>query len=434
MRQTLLSNLRILNPFSKPAFLENASILIEEGLIVAVGDSPANFSGENIDMQGKTVLPGMINAHTHLYSTLALGMPPPKNIPRNFVEILQEIWWKLDLSLDRESTRASFEAGLLDCIQNGVTTVIDHHASPNYINGSLDLLVETARTFDTALSVCFEISDRNGAESFQAELAENLLAMNRYAADPQVQPLLGLHASFTLSDASLKTIAESLSKLDDWGIHIHVAEDLADERDAQARGYRSVVQRLDHFGLLNDRSLIIHGVYITRQDRHILLQRGCKLIHNPTSNAGNQVGILETEIIDSLNPGLGTDGKQNNMLAEAREGIQIRSAKAGLPVDYLKLLFKNNPEIASHIFGKPLGHIKPGFQADLVFYDYDPQTEIHSKNYMSHLLFGLDRPSDVMTRGTFRMRNRALPEINKEATLENARRQSERLWKKMQQL
>jgi putative selenium metabolism protein SsnA len=432
MSQLLLTNLRLMDPFGETEFLENCSILIKDGVIESVGDPPNDFSGESIDMSGKTVLPGMINAHTHLYSALAMGMPAPKNTPQNFVQILEEIWWKLDLGLDQQSTQASFEAGLLDCIQNGVTTVIDHHASPKHVAGSLDLLVETAKRFGVNIGVCFEISDRNGEVNFQDELAENLRAIDKYKGDSQVLPLLGLHASFTLSDDSLKQIADNLQKRDDWGIHIHVAEDLADEKDAQTKGYESVVQRLDHFSLLNNRSVIAHGIYITRQDRHILLQHGCKLIHNPTSNANNQVGILETEIIESLNPGLGTDGMQSNMLSEAKEGTLIRSAIGGEQINYLQLLFRNNPTIASRLFGKELGHINVGHQADLAFYDYDSRTEPHGTNFMSHLLFGFGKPSDVMSQGIFRMHNYEIPGIDTKAILKNARTQSMKLWAAMQ--
>lgn len=434
MNQLLLTNLRLVDPFGETEFLENASILIEAGIIKSVGAIPAGYTGKRIDMAGKTVLPGMINAHTHLYSSLAMGMPAPKNSPNNFVEILKEIWWKLDLSLDQNSTKASFEAGLLDCIRNGVTTVIDHHASPNYVRGSLDLLVESARKFGVNIGVCFEASDRNGETNFQEEIAENLSAMNKYAEDPHVLPLLGLHASFTLSDESLQYISDKLQDVNNWGIHIHVAEDLADEKDAKARGYESVIQRLDHFGLLNNRSVIVHGIYITRQDRHILLQHGCKLIHNPTSNANNQVGILETEIIESLNPGLGTDGMQSNMLAEAKEGMLIRSAKGSQGVDYLQLLFRNNPTIASRLFGKDLGHVNHGSQADLVFFDITPRTELHSENYTSHILYGLEKPSDVMSQGIFRLQDGKCPGIDKNAIQKYAQAQSSELWEEMKKL
>lgn len=433
MSKQLLHNLHIIDPFGEREFLDRASIVIENGVIKFLGRgySHVGFDGQILDMEGKTVLPGMINAHTHLYSTLAMGMPAPKNSPNNFIEILKEIWWKLDLGLDEASTKASFEAGLLDCIQNGTTTVIDHHASPNFIDGSLDLLADSAQAFGINISVCLECSDRNGEVNFKETLAENLRAMEKYKSNPHVAPLLGLHASFTLSDESLSVIGNHLKTFPDSGIHIHVAEDLADEKDAKSRGYGSVIQRLDHFNLLNRHAIIVHGIFISREDRHILLKHGCTLIHNPSSNANNQVGILESEIIDSLHAGLGTDGMQNNMLREAKEGSLIRSAKSSSSIDYLKLLFKNNPDIAVKTFGSLVGHIEEEAQADLIFYDYNPRTEIHDQNFAGHLLYGFGKPSDVMTRGEFRMRNNIMVNSDISRIHENSQKQSSRLWKKM---
>ena len=430
MKQLLLHNLRIIDPFGEREFLEHASIMIEGETIKFVGRgySHVGFEGQILDMQGKTVLPGIINAHTHLYSTLAMGMPAPQRTPRNFVEHLEEIWWKLDRGLDADSTRASFEAGLMDCILNGTTTIIDHHASPQFVEGSLDMLAEIAESYGLNISLCFESSDRNGGVSFREELQENIRAMQKYADNPYVAPRLGLHASFTLSDESLGLVKQALDAFPDCGIHIHVAEDLADEKDAQHRGYRSVIQRLDKFGLLSNQSLIIHGIFTTREDRHMLLKHGCKMVHNPTSNANNQVGVLETEIIESMGPGLGTDGMQNNMLKEAKEGMLVRAASDSAPVDYLELLFQNNPDIAVKVFGKLVGHIEEEAQADLVFYDYDPRTELNADNFDRHLLFGLEKPSDVMTRGKFRLRNKQLVDMDEHRIRGNASKQSTRLW------
>jgi len=434
MDQILLHNLRIIDPFGEREFLEHASILIEGEVIKFVGRgfSHMGFEGQLLDMKGKTVLPGMINAHTHLYSTLAMGMPQPKNTPKNFVEHLEEIWWKLDRGLDKDSTSASFEAGLMDCIKNGTTTVIDHHASPNFVGGSLDVLADVAESFGVNISICFEASDRNGKSSFSEELRENLRAIKKYGSHPYVSPRLGLHASFTLSDESLRAVSEQLQDYPDCGIHIHVAEDLADEMDAQERGYTSVIQRLDHFKLLSKHALIIHGIFITQEDRYTLQRAGCKLIHNPTSNANNQVGSLEAEIIKALHAGLGTDGMQNNMLKEAKEGGLIRSANGGAAVNYLELLFKNNPDIAVRVFGKLIGHIEEEAQADLIFYDYKPRTELHANNFSGHLLFGLEKPGDVMTRGKFRLRNSALVGYDENIIRMAANKQSTRLWKSIQ--
>ena len=173
--KTLLTHCRIVNPYGQISFLDNGFILIEDGLIKDVGAmSPSIQGDETIDLSGKTVLPGMINAHAHLYSALAVGMPFPKGNPTNFTEVLEQVWWILDLALDKESTQASYESGLVDHLRHGVTTVIDHHSSQNYVKGSLNLLAESAEKLGINISGAFEMTDRNGENTFQESLEENI--------------------------------------------------------------------------------------------------------------------------------------------------------------------------------------------------------------------------------------------------------------------
>jgi len=432
----LLNNSRIIDPFSETEYIENGYILIEDETIIEIGAGSALniVADEVIDMQCKTVLPGMINAHTHLYSALAMGMPSPKNNPQNFVQKLQEIWWKLDLALDKDSTKASFESGLLECLKYGVTTVFDHHSSPNYTNGSLDLLVNTAEQFGQNISVAFEITDRNGKELFNSGLLENIRAIEKFQNNKYVHPLIGLHASFTLSDESLKTIYNELSGLEDWGVHIHVAEDKADEKDAVSKGYKSVIDRLNKFNLINEHSFIIHGIHSSYDNMYLLKNAGSTLVHNPTSNANNRVGMLPNSHISTLHAGLGTDGMRANMLEEAQQGTLIRSShlKGGEPsIDYLKLLFKNNPKIASRTFGRKIGHLSPGNQSDLVIFDYHPRTAITKDNFAGHILFGFGQPDSVITRGKYRIKNRNFVVTSESNIKENAQLQSQKLWNKM---
>ncbi len=433
---TLLTNARIIDPFGETEYIENGYILIEDETIVKIGagSAPKIAVESTIDLKGKTVLPGMINAHTHLYSALAMGMPPPKHIPTNFVEILKEIWGKLDLALDKDSAKASFEAGLLDCLRSGVTTVFDHHSSPNFTTGSLDLLVDIAGKFGQNISVAFETTNRNGKDKFNSGLKENIDSINKFCDNPYVHPLLGLHASFTLSDESLKTIYSELKGYK-CGIHIHVAEDKADEKDAILKGYESVIDRLNKFNLINEHSFIIHGIHSSAKDIELLNNTGATLVHNPTSNANNRVGILSNFHIATMNAGLGTDGMRTNMIAEAQQGTLIRSShlKGGEPaIDYLELLFKNNPAIATKSFGRKIGHLSPGNQADLAIYDYHPRTAITYNNFAGHILFGLGNPNDVIARGKYRIQDRKFMDVTEAIVKTNAQKQSFRLWNKMQ--
>ncbi len=439
MSTQVFTNVRLINPCAANDFIENGYIAVTGEKISGIGVGQPEFPAEwqVIDLAGKSVLPGMVNAHTHLYSALALGMPWPVKTPQNFVQKLEKIWWKLDRALDYDSIRASFETGLMACLEAGVTTVIDHHSSQTAINGSLPILAEVAQELDMTVSTAFEISDRNGAEGFEAGLNENLEFYCSYHGHENIRPLIGLHASFTLEDESLQKIRQSVNDLPDWGIHIHVAEDQADEADARQRGYRSVIDRLDHFGLINRHSLIIHGLHTNNEDIDILRQKGAMLVHNPTSNANNRVGWLASEKIDSLQAGLGTDGMQGNMLKEAKEGTLIRSAH--LPggvdnVDYLRLLFLNNPRIAERLYGRMIGKLEVGQRADLAIYDYYPRTAITNDNYSGHLLFGLGSPSDVMTAGKFKIRDSKWVDEKQKQKLKNGQDQSNKLWSKIQEL
>ena len=433
--KTLLTNCRIVNPYGEISFLDNGSILIEDGLIKELGllDTSVQVD-ETVDLSGKTVLPGMINAHAHLYSALAVGIPFPKGNPTNFTEVLEQVWWILDMALDKESTKASYESGLVDHLRHGVTTVIDHHSSQNYVNGSLQLLADTADKLGINISGTFEMTDRNGEQTFQESLDENIRFHQKYKGSKSVRPLIGLHASFTLSDESLQAIANALKNESNWGIHIHTAEDKADQLDAVNRGYKSTLDRLNHFGLLNENSLVIHGIHFVEEDINIIRDTGAMLVHNPSSNSNNRVGMTPNEIINDLMAGLGTDGMQGNMLAEAKEGTLIRSGHltGGAPgVNYAELLFKNNPEIASKLFGRKMGKLDPGYSADLAIFDYIPRTDFNENNWIGHTLFGMENPSDVMTNGIFRIRNNEFIDINEQDLLKNADVQSRKLWNKM---
>lgn len=434
-KRLLLTNCRIINPYGEIDFVENGSILIEDGIIKDIGHIKTPISvDETIDLNRKTILPGMINAHAHLYSALAVGMPFPKGNPTNFTEVLEQVWWILDRALDKKSTQASFEAGLLDHLRHGVTTVIDHHSSQNFVEGSLELLAETAKQFGINISSTFEMTDRNGAQTFRESLNENIRFHKSHNNSDTVRPLLGLHASFTLSDESLGQIAEQLQQLSNWGIHVHTAEDKADQTDAEDRGYTSVIQRLDSFGLLNENSLVIHGIYLKPGDKEIIKRSGAMLVHNPSSNANNRVGMTSSELIEDLDAGLGTDGMQGNMLAEAKEGTLIRSshlAGGASGVIYAELLFKHNPAIATKLFNRKIGKLDPGYSADLAIFDYHPKTTFHVGNWIGHTLFGLDKPSDVMIAGKFRIRDYKFTEISEIKILDNAKIQSNRLWIKM---
>ena len=234
------------------------------------------------------------------------------------------------------------------------------------------------------------------------------------------------------NDVSLKKIRDAANSLDSWGIHAHVSEDIADEADAAQKGYGSVLERLEEFDLINENGLVIHGLHIKESDIELIQKHNAQLVHNPSSNANNRVGMASNYNLKKLKSGLGTDGMQGNMLREGKEGMLIRSSHLSGgkdSVDYMQLLFENNVSIASKLFKRKIGRILPDYQADLAIFDYYPRTPITESTIFGHVFFGLsDSPSDVITRGEFRVRDRLLLNLSEEEIKANAASQAKRLW------
>src|SRR5512139_4340451 len=301
----------------------NAAVVTDGEKVAAVGDSAElrhQFpTAEAVDCSGKIILPGFICAHHHFYSTMARGMGIPGEPAANFVEILERLWWKVDRALDEEDILLSAQMPLIDCIRNGTTTVIDHHASPAFRDGSLDLIENAVRQAGIRASLCYEVSDRN---ILGGGIEENERFIKKVGkGDGQIAAMMGLHASFTLSD---ETLAKCVGIAKDAGVgcHVHVAEDLADREDSIQKYGMPTVHRLDKMGASGEKSLFIHCVHIDDEEMDIIASTNTCVVHNPESNMNNAVGV--TRIFDLLNRnvllGLGTDGMASDMLSQMRCG------------------------------------------------------------------------------------------------------------------
>ncbi len=337
-------------------------LVVEDGVIVHIG-SVGHEPGA-IDGGGALLMPGLVNAHTHLYSALACGMPAPAKTPRNFVEILEEIWWKLDRALDPESLRLSALVGGLEALRSGVTTVFDHHASPSFIDGSLDVIRTALGEVGVRGSLCYEVTDRGGEAKRDAGIAENAAAGD----------FLGGHASFTLSDETLAAMAAV-----DKPFHIHVAEDRADLEPGDP------IARYLSAGLLRPGSIVAHGVHLDAEALSRAADAGAWLVHNPRSNMNNQVGYAA---LAAGYPRLavGTDGIGSDMLSEIKTAFfQARDMGMATAWDLPGKLIAGNAKLGGR---RGWG---VGSPADLVLPDYVPATPLHEGNFAGHLVFGLDR-------------------------------------------
>lgn len=268
----------------------------------------------------------LVNAHTHLYSGLAaFGMPPLAPEPSHFVEILERLWWRLDRALDANILRASARSYVAKAIRAGTRALVDHHESPAMIEGSLDILAEVCEEFRMPTLLCYGATERNGGRE---EARRGLAECRRFiegSATEGVRGLVGLHASFTVSDDTIREAADLARELD-TALHLHVAEDRADVRDAQQRGFAGVLDRLESLNALVPNSIFAHGVHLTREEVARCEAARCWLVQNPRSNANNRVGFA-AQLGASQRVALGTDGFESAMEDECRALIDEGLAK-----------------------------------------------------------------------------------------------------------
>ncbi len=411
--------------------VERAGLRVERGVITGKAKKLKAGAGEKtLDLSGKFVMPGMVCGHTHLYSALARGMPAPKKTPRNFYEILKYVWWVLDRALDDEAVYYSTLAGALDAVRCGTTTLIDHHASPSFIRGSLGVMGDAFTQVGLRGVLCYEVTDRNGMAGAKAGLEENTrwVAKNR---GPMFGGLVGAHASFTLCDKSLRACAEIAEEFD-TGVHIHVAEDPCDQERCRGR----LIDRLANAGILGPKTILGHCTHLDKASLDVARAAGCWFAHNTRSNMNNAVGYAPVHLM-GRQVALGTDGIGADMFEEVKFAwFKARDGRNGLGIADVAGLLTGAQRLASHLLGAKLGSLEPGSAADLVVLDYPTPTGVTSGNLLGHLIFGMSsrNVTDTMVNGRWVMRNRRIIGVDEEAVREKSAKVAAKVWKRFQRL
>lgn len=280
-----------------------------------------------------TPLNGLVNAHTHIYSGLApFGMPPPVEPPMNFPEMLERVWWRLDRALDEASLRASARYYVARSLLAGTTVLIDHHESPNFIEGSLDVLADACEELGMRAVLCYGATERNGGRE---EAKRGLAECRRFITTNTrrlVRGVVGLHASFTVSDQTIRDAGRLCAELGTV-LHVHLAEDVADVEDAKRRGYEGPLERLLEDGAVPRGSILAHGVHLSADQVARARDQGCWIVQNPRSNRHNQVGYPRALRV-TTRVALGTDGFPSDLIAE-REALYETGTAAGERADQL---------------------------------------------------------------------------------------------------
>lgn len=389
----------ILTFAAEKPLLKGMAMLVEDGRITRI-DTPAKLATEEcerIDVAGKLIMPGLINAHHHFYSTLVTGLG--KAAPsKDFNEVLQNLWWRLDKKLLAEDNYISALISALTAIRKGTTTIIDHHASPFAVSGSLNQIARAVKQTGLKASLCYEVSDRDGEEICQAGIAENAdwIKQCEMAEDEDLKALFGMHAAFTLSDNTLATISGLVQDLE-CGTHIHAAEAESDQRYNIEHFGKRVVERLNDFGLINSQSILAHGVHLNPKEMMLVADKGAAIVTNPQSNLNNAVGIADVCKMQELGVkvGLGTDAMTVNMLEELRVGLWAQHLRQNNPssafMEIASTLLFNNPAIAQKYWGAKHGTIAEGAPADMIVVDYDPHTPLDESTWLGHVIYGVSQ-------------------------------------------
>ena len=404
----VITNVRI---FDYKNYIENGYVVFDKQIIEVGPMSEYKDKGvKPIDGQGQLLLPNFVCNHAHIYSIFARGMILPFD-PHNFLEILEKMWWKMDTKIDNNTTYYSGICAGKEFIENGVTTIIDHHASGTDITGSLKAL-KKALVNDLGLRavLCFETSDRYPVDKC---IKENISFMQKNK-DDHIAGLFGMHASMTLSN---KTLASVSRKLKDGPIHIHVAESKMDEEDSQDKYGMSIIERLDKYGLVNPDSLIVHGVDIKDNELEIVGKNKVYMVVNTTSNMNNAVGL--PNIKNYLNHGIkvmvGNDGLSSNMATEYLNAFYtthlFNETPTALGLGEILDMINNSYEYVSKMLGIKLGRIEKDYEADFMLVPYKPFTVMDSTNAFGHVFYGLYpslRPNDVYASGKCLLKNRKI--------------------------
>lgn len=436
---------------------DGQAIYIADGKIVAIGPQKELETrypdAERVDAGGQYVLPGNICAHTHFYGAFARGMGIPGPAPKDFPEILEKLWWPLDMALDEDAVRYSALVMLVDAIKHGTTTLIDHHASPNFIDGSLDVIADAVDKSGLRAVLCYEVTDRNGGAGAQAGIDENIRFLKRvtedrrraaeFASHPssvasRIRATFGMHAALTLSDATLERSRAAIPS--GTGFHIHVAEHEADEYNSLQKYGLRVVDRLRKFDILGPDSIVGHAIHIDAREAALLAETKTWVTHQARSNMNNGVGAAQVESLLRLGVPvcLGTDGFSSTMWDEWKTAYLLHKVVTRDPrrmngADIAQMGAYNNAALAGHFFDEaPLGALTPGAFADLIFVDYHPHTPMTAGNLPWQMIFGFNESmvTTTIVQGEFLMRERQLLTLDEEAIAAEARALAPHVWKR----
>jgi putative selenium metabolism protein SsnA len=445
----LITDGRLVTWKKESELIGDGAILLQDGRIADMGttaDLRANYPDvKELDARNQLVMPGNICAHTHFYGAFSRGMGIPGPPMKDFPDILNRLWWRLDRALLDVDVEYSALVCLVDAIKHGTTTLVDHHASPNAIDSSLDQIADAVELAGMRAALCYEVTDRNGPVGAQEGISENVrfLSTLKERDTNLLAGIFGLHASLSLSDETLADCVSASEGLD-TGFHIHVAEHEADEYDSLYKYNRRVVDRLLEAGILGPKSIVAHAIHVDPFEKDLLRETGTWVTHQPRSNMNNAVGAADIEGMMRLGIPvcLGNDGFSNNMWAEWKAAYFLHKLAHHDPrrangIDIVQMAIYNNARLAEMLWPQlPMGRLEIGAAADLIFVDYHAITPLSAGNLPWHIIFGFESSmvTTTIVAGRVLMLDRQLLTLDEEEIAARSRELAAEVWERFEEL
>lgn len=437
----LIGNGVLVTQDEESRIFENGAVALEGDKVKEVGntdDLKAKYpDAEFIDANGKVIMPGLTNTHAHVYSAFGRGMSLDGGPNKNFLEILDNLWWRMDKALTLEDVRYSAYHTFLDSVRYGVTTVYDHHASPHAAEGSLFTMAEVAEKIGLRVNLAYEVTDRDGKDIAKAGIKENMDFIKAHNGTDQtmVRGMFGMHAPFTLSDETMNLAAKEMQG-NNAGYHIHIAEGMEDLLDSLHKHGKRLVYRLHDYDILGENTLGVHCIYVDKAEMELLAETKTWVAHNPESNMGNAVGTCPAIhlMANGVRVTLGTDSYTHDMFESMKVANLIHKDHLKDPTvawgEVPEMLFKNNPGLVKQHFGIDVGVLKEGSAADVIVVEYFPHTPFNANTFNSHVLFGMmgKAVTDTVIAGKVIMKDRVIVTVDESEILKKSQEHAQKLW------
>lgn len=406
--------------------------LVLRGPVIEQVGSAGTQGLPRVDISGCLITPAFTIAHTHLYMSLAMGMPPPARAPRNFAEHLESIWWTLDRALDDELVQTSALVGGMMAAKAGATCIVDLHSSPRAIDGSLDRIEAALDEIGVRGILAYETSDREGRARRDAALRENRRFLQKVArGETNHRSLVGAHALMSLADDALEALKD-LATEHQVGMHLQVAEDASDAIDAERNRKSKLAQRLQALDAVRAGSVLAQCNELGPEMLPRIGDVGAFVVTSPRSNMRQG---LRTFLGSGGHVALGTDGIDGDLLEEARAyALRHAEMRDGLSAEVGQRLVAGQI-LSAHLFGdRAAPRFLPGARADFAVLDYAPLTPLHAGNLIEHVIRAWSGANvrHTIAGGRFIVRDRVLVTTDESALVQRARLAAARLWERMQ--